>query len=88
MADLKRSAEEAMRPKPRRLALVKFNPRELRVGSGVKKPRYPFKKEEAYVFLGEIPNMPGHCVVAEHKSGKIHAGFHTELFTELSDDEV
>lgn len=51
-------------------------------------PRYPFKKEEVYVFLGEIPNMPGHCLVADRKSGKIHAGYHTESFTEIPDDEV
>jgi hypothetical protein len=43
---------------------------------------------EIYVFLGEIPNMPGHCVVAERINGKIHAGYHTELFSEVSIDEV
>jgi hypothetical protein len=75
-----------MPSKPRRLALAKFCPPN--VIRGRKKPRYPFKKGEAHVFLGEIPNSPGHCVVAERISGKIHAGYHTDLFTELSGDEV
>lgn len=26
------------------------------------------------VFLGEIPNMPGHCVAAEYHTGKMHCG--------------
>jgi hypothetical protein len=73
---------------PRRLALVKFVPTVLPAIRGGKKQRYPFKKGEAYVFLGEIPNMPGHCVVAERVGGRIYAGYHTENFTELSNDEV
>ena len=75
-----------MRSKTRRLALVKFISPPVVQAS--KQPRYPFKKEEAYVFLGEIPNMPGHCVVAERKNGKIHAGYHTESFRELTAHEV
>ncbi len=75
-----------MAAKPRRLALVKFVAPKF--SRGTKPARYPFKKDEAYVFLGEIPNMPGHCVVAERASGKIHAGYHTESFSELSRDEV
>jgi hypothetical protein len=33
-----------------------------------------------FVFLGEIPNMPGHCVVAEYATGKLHCGMHTQIF--------
>ncbi len=50
--------------------------------------RYPFKEGRSYVFIGEIVNMPGHCVVADHKTGKIYSGYHTENFVELSEDEV
>ena len=39
-----------------------------------------------YVFLGEIPNMPGHYVVSEHKTGRIYSGYHTENFEELTDE--
>jgi len=77
-----------MASKPRRLSLVKFLlPVSPRVG-GAKTLRYPFKEEESYVFLGEIPNMVGHCVVADRKDGKIYAGYHTEVFRELSADET
>jgi hypothetical protein len=74
--------------KPRRLAFVKFNPRISPVGRGAKAPSYPFKREVPYVFLGEIPNMPGHCVIADTTSGKIYAGYHTDSFTEIPLDEV
>jgi hypothetical protein len=77
-----------MAAKPRRLALVKFRPREIKETRGVKTLRYPFKKEAVYVFLGEIPNMPGHCAIADSKSGKIYTGYHTESFTEIPYDDL
>lgn len=49
---------------------------------------FPFQAGVIYVFLGEIPNMPGHCVVAERQSGRLLAGYHTENFVELSEDET
>jgi hypothetical protein len=52
------------------------------------KAKYPFKENGVYVYFGEIPNMPGHCIVADHKTGKIYSGFHTENFTELKKDET
>lgn len=48
---------------------------------------YPFTREGVYVFFGEIPNMPGHCLVADHKTGLVYSGFHTESFVELPPDE-
>ena len=48
----------------------------------------PLLAEENFVFLGEIPNMPTHCVVVAVKSGKTLIGYHTDNFIELSDDEV
>jgi hypothetical protein len=41
-----------------------------------------------YVFFGEIPNMPGHCVVADHRTGHIFSGYHTENFTEIPRDDT
>lgn len=32
--------------------------------------------------------MPGHCVVANHKTGKILSGYHLENFKELKPSEV
>ena len=49
--------------------------------------RYPFTPDGVYVFFGDIPNMPGHCVVADHKSGRVYSGYHTESFAELPQDE-
>ena len=70
---------------PRKLSLVRFDAARLPRGF---RRKYPFRAGVAYVFLGEIPNMPGHCVVADHKSGQIHSGYHTDHFVELGKDEV
>ena len=40
-----------------------------------------------FVYLGEIPNMRGHCVVINHRTGRIHSGFHIENFVEVTEDE-
>ena len=70
---------------PRYLSLVRFNldavPVEYRA-------KYPFVDGRPYLFFGEIPNMPGHCVVADHQTGQIYSGYHTENFIELQDDDV
>ena len=50
--------------------------------------KYPFVHGRTYVFFGEIPNMPGHCVVADHQTGQLYSGYHAEHFIELTDDET
>ena len=70
---------------PRKLSLVKFNTSRLPRGS---RRKYPFRAGAAYVFFGEIPNMPGHCVVADHRSGHIYSGYHTDDFVELTEEET
>lgn len=70
---------------PRIRSLVQLREVSSRAG----RPRgFPFKPGKPYLFLGEIPNMPGHCVVADPDSGRIWAGFHTEHFRELNEGEV
>lgn len=49
---------------------------------------YPFKKDDAYVLLGEIEQMPGHCVVSHMKTGQIYSGYHTDNFIELTEEET
>lgn len=70
---------------PRKMSIVKFDfdhlPRKFHA-------KYPFKSNRVYIFLGEISNMSGHCVVADHKTGRIYSGYHTENFVELAEDEV
>jgi hypothetical protein len=45
------------------------------------------RNERSLVFIGEIPNMPGHGVFAGG-SGKMHIGYHINEFVELTEDEV
>ena len=63
---------------PRPLALVRYT-------AGADEARSPFKKSSVLVYLGEIPNMPGHSVVADVATGKIVAGYHTERFLEIAE---
>jgi hypothetical protein len=48
----------------------------------------PLLAEDVFVYLGEIPNMPGHCVVAGHHTGRIVSGFHIDDFEEVPSDEA
>lgn len=43
----------------------------------------PMLQERDFIFLGEIPNMPEHCVVVGHESGRIYSGLHIENFAEV-----
>ena len=43
---------------------------------------------DAYLFLGEIPNMSGHCAVINLKTSKVDIYFHTSDLRELKDSEV
>ena len=67
---------------PRQYALVRFDydslPKEYHKG-------YPFEKKTRYIYLGEIPNFGGHCIVMDD-NGKHYVGFHTDNFIELIDD--
>ncbi len=47
--------------------------------------KYDFKIGQQFVYLGEIPNMPGHCVVADVETGRIHSGYHVENFEVIND---
>lgn len=77
---------------PRYLSIVRFDfdgfPKDFDTSV------YPFDKDERFIFLGEIPNMPGHCVVLRMVTGpglvKPDAvfGYHTENFVELPTEEI
>jgi hypothetical protein len=66
---------------PRQYALVKHVPYP-------EEKRSPFPKGARLVYLGEIPNMPGYCVVVDCKSGRIRTGYHTERFEEIPQEET
>lgn len=46
-----------------------------------------FKKGQPFLYLGEIIQMKGHCIVVD-KEGKTHWGYHTENFRVPEEDEV
>ena len=73
---------------PRQYSFVRFDvsnqPKDYR--DHFKKGRLVFSPRHRYIFMGEIPNMPGHCVVADD-NGKMYTGYHIENFIELTDDE-
>ena len=70
----------------RKLSLVKFDFTGLNEEQ-IKGYKKVFK-EDCYVFVGEIVNMRGHCVVVSHKTGKVISGYHTDNFIELREDET
>jgi hypothetical protein len=47
---------------------------------------HPLMQEKAFIYFGEIPNMPSHCVVSGHDSGRVFSGFHIENFQEISEE--
>ena len=47
---------------------------------------HPIMAENVFIYFGEIPNMPGHCVVSGHVSGRVFSGFHIENFEEITED--
>lgn len=47
-----------------------------------------FPKNEVFIFMGEIEQMPAHCIVCNHKAGQIYSGYHTDNFIPLTNDEV
>jgi hypothetical protein len=72
------------RRNPRERSLVKF----VATSSVRNGKKYPFKRDHTYLFLGELANMPRHCVVADLKTGRLFAGYHTDNFRELAEDET
>ena len=67
---------------PRQYALVRFDYDSLPEDYF---ESYPFKERARYIYLGEMPNFAGHCIVMDD-DGKHYVGFHTENFVELSEE--
>lgn len=74
---------------PRQYAMVKLDEtyREIIQPYAAEKITGNLLAERFLIFLGEIPNMQGHCVLIG-QSGIPYMGFHTDDFVELSEDEV
>ena len=41
-----------------------------------------------YIFLGEVPQCPGHCILADLKNSNIIGIYHTDNFREATEDEL
>lgn len=46
-----------------------------------------FDEDKFFIYLGEIPNMLGHCVVIGMKSERIFMGYHIDDFRLPTEDE-
>ena len=71
---------------PRQYSLVKFDYSGM-TDEWVKEYKKIFDVD-IFIYLGEIPNMPGHCVLLRHSDGAHFFGYHIENFVELTEDEV
>jgi hypothetical protein len=47
-----------------------------------------FPKDETFVFMGELTQMPGHCILCNYNTGKIICGYHIENFIPLTREEL
>ena len=43
---------------------------------------------DIFIYLGEVPNCPGHCILADLMSGKVMGMYHTDNFREATEEEV
>jgi len=82
MKKARRQVTSRRRRLPREYSLVRHVPTY-----GAKSGINPFSRRQVLIFFGEIPNMPGHCIVADHKTGRLYSGYHTERFVEIPADE-
>jgi len=71
---------------PRNNSLVYFDFDSL--PSGYDKSLYPFKKFHAYIYLGEIPNSPGNCVVLDPTTNEVFTKFYITYFKEYMKGSV
>ena len=72
--------------KPRPMSLVRFTFGNIPLED--RKHYFPFFEGESCIFLGEIVNIPRHCVVIRISDGKTYSGYHTSSFIELTEEEV
>lgn len=47
---------------------------------------YSFSPDDVFVYLGEIIQMPGHCIVIRQSDGRVFCGCHTENFAEILEE--
>ena len=69
------------RKKPRQYSFVTFN------DGGYQYKEYP-ELGKKHIYLGEIPNMSGHCIVLDPKTNAFHVGYHIENWEEVDEEDL
>ena len=70
--------------KIRQNALVKFDFADLPVEYH---KSYPFTEKDRFVYLGDVVQMPGHCIVVRLSDGHVFTCYHIDDFVELTEEE-
>jgi len=69
---------------PRQYSICRFNDEHLpREYQGL----CPMTRDAYYIFMGEIPNMLGHCIAMNKDTKEVHVAWSCNLFHELTDDD-
>lgn len=92
-----------MKPKQKSKSKTKFKEKTIRKLALVRLTKdshaycgiFGCRPDATFIYLGDIAQMPGHGVFIGHHSGsdsefrgRLFAGYHTESFVELTDEEA
>ena len=69
---------------PRPYSICEFNPPDECEEQYPLNNQYPLNANHTYIYLSEIPNMPGHCVVLDSATGELHNGYRIDNFVEIN----
>ncbi len=72
--------------KPRKNSFVVFDKKSCSNEDYIRYYKETFH-ERLFVYLGEVKQAKGHCILADLKSGMIIGLYHTENFREATEDE-
>jgi len=87
--ETKKEMKKAMEPRPS--AMVKITNDYRKSLLGIPNPTLTIKQmldESYFIYIGEIPQMKGHCTVMGKEGGVVYTGYHIEDFVELTDEEI
>jgi hypothetical protein len=48
---------------------------------------YPFTVKDRFIYLGDVVQMPGHCVVVRIEDGQMFCCYHTDDFVKVPKKE-
>lgn len=66
---------------------IVFEPGWFDLKGTVKIPKHPLEYGELVYFLGNIPNVPGHCIVSKY-NGVVVPMVHPEDFRKATEEEL